>query len=562
MIEVGHRFRDYEVSAKVRSGGMGTLFLGRRTGAAGFSRPVAIKVIRADRAADARYVEMFLDEARLCARLSHPNIVHVEDFGEEADTYFMVMEYVHGCSLRDLLEALAAVGRTLGPVVATHIAVRVAEALQAAHGARDEEGRSLGIVHRDVSPENLLLAYTGHVKLIDFGVAGMRRDGGVAATGDIKGKAAYMAPEQATGQAVDARADLYALGVVLWEMLTGQPLVTGISVTEKLSSVCFGEISTPSSVNPAVPTSLDAVVMRLLAHAADERPSTAADARRMLTEAVPQAASLAADELSALLTATVRSRFEERERNLPKPLADEIRSSLRRSLSSADLDRVRRTMTVIAKAVPDVDVGVLAGVASEPANIGEVPAVSSRIETVGSRRQNTNGPLASSTPRWTLAVIVLVVVAAVVGASIAWINRGSADSQASDERGSAASDRDAIAAPRGAQRDPRSPASVPGPVPAGGSPANGAPGNGILHAEDSIADDIAAVDSVGSNGERAPDDEVGLLDNLGGPNSTGVEPSRRPRPPPPRRSRRPPPDRVDSQPRIDGVPIASDFDEP
>src|SRR5690606_28129241 len=150
---------------------MATLFLARRLGASGFRREVAIKIVHPELASDPQFREMFLDEAMLSARIQHPNVGHVEALGEIDGTQYLVMEFVHGSALSQLQRALIARGRRLAPAFAVRIAMHVAEGLHAAHETRDEEGRHLSVVHRDVSPENILLAYAGHVKLIDFGIA-------------------------------------------------------------------------------------------------------------------------------------------------------------------------------------------------------------------------------------------------------------------------------------------------------------------------------------------------------------------------------------------------------
>ncbi len=171
VLRVGESVGGYEIVAKLRSGGMAALFLGRREGAAGFRRHVAIKVVHEHLAGDADFVRMFVDEALLSARIQHPNVVHVEELGEENGAHFLVMEYVHGVSLAQLLVALGARKRRLTVDLAVFIAMGAAAGLHAAHELRGDDGRPLGVVHRDVSPQNVLLARDGHVKLSDFGVA-------------------------------------------------------------------------------------------------------------------------------------------------------------------------------------------------------------------------------------------------------------------------------------------------------------------------------------------------------------------------------------------------------
>src|SRR5687767_9052553 len=202
---------------------MGVLYLARRVGPAGFARPVAIKVIHDHLAQNKRFCRMFIEEAKLSARIDDPHVVRVEEFGEAGGRYFLVMEYVHGVSLAQVLGVMRKRGGIPIPV-GVAIAMQMTAGLHGAHEATDEEGAPLGIVHRDVSPHNVLVSYKGHVRIIDFGIAKARQQsGGNTLTGSLRGKLAYMPPEQArSAKHVDRRADLYAVGLVLWEMLVGK----------------------------------------------------------------------------------------------------------------------------------------------------------------------------------------------------------------------------------------------------------------------------------------------------------------------------------------------------
>jgi eukaryotic-like serine/threonine-protein kinase len=192
MFEVGEQVGDYQIVARLKSGGMATLFLGRRRGASGFAKHVAIKVIHPHLAEDPAFVRMFVDEALLSARIQHPNVVHVEELKRRDGKYFLVMEYVHGVALVQLLRTLGRKGRRLAPDLAVQIAARIADGLHAAHETRDPDGQTAGVVHRDVSPQNVLLAWAGHVKLIDFGVAKAHGRATHTIGGSLKGKVRYM----------------------------------------------------------------------------------------------------------------------------------------------------------------------------------------------------------------------------------------------------------------------------------------------------------------------------------------------------------------------------------
>jgi serine/threonine protein kinase len=317
VFKVGDVVGTYTVLAHLRSGGMADLYLARRDGAAGFRRLVAIKVIHPRHAEDQQLVRMFLDEALISARVDHPNVVHVEDLGENDQTYFLVMEYVHGCSLAHLMRVLGTMHRRLSPLVAVAIAARVAEGLHAAHETTDDEGKLVALVHRDVSPQNILLSHKGHVKLIDFGVAKARLRSEETNVAMLKGKVRYMAPEQATTGLVDRRSDVYSLAIVLWEMLTMRRLFAGKTEFEVLLKVRDPKVAPPSRFVPDVPPELDDVVMGALARAPDDRPQNAKIFRRLLAQAMPRAMSLDSAHIADLLLSVVGEELSDRREELP-----------------------------------------------------------------------------------------------------------------------------------------------------------------------------------------------------------------------------------------------------
>jgi serine/threonine-protein kinase len=299
---------------------MASLFLARRQGAAGFARHVAVKVVHEHLVQDMQFVRMFVDEAKLAARIQHPNVVHVEELGEQDGTYFLVMEYVHGCSLAELLSALAKNRRRMSSSLAVWTAMQVAEGLHAAHETTDSKGEPLGVVHRDVSPQNVLLAAKGHVKLIDFGIAKARGRQQSTVGGALKGKFRYMAPEQAASSRVDRRTDVYALGIVLWEMLAMRRLFSGETDVELLDQVRDPQIVPPSQYASHVPPELDRVVMSALARDPAERPQTALELRRSLAEAMPTAGTLDAAQLAAVIDAVLGEELERRRQQLPSSM--------------------------------------------------------------------------------------------------------------------------------------------------------------------------------------------------------------------------------------------------
>ena len=301
-LEPGSTLGGYRILARLRAGAMGVLYLARRIGPAGFSRPVAIKVIHDHLAANKRFGRMFVDEAKLSARIDDPNVVRVEEFGQADGRYYLVMEYVHGASLAQTIAVLRKRGRI--PIeIAVAIAMQIAGGLHGAHEATDEEGVPLGIVHRDVSPHNVIVSYKGSVRVIDFGIAKARQVGGQTKTGSLRGKLAYMPPEQArSARTVDRRADLYGVGLVLWELLTFRRVFDADTDIAILNQIRNPEIVPPSQLAPSVPKALDDAVMRTLANDPDQRPATGALLQRALAEAVPAALRVLPGDIAAVMT--------------------------------------------------------------------------------------------------------------------------------------------------------------------------------------------------------------------------------------------------------------------
>ena len=262
-------FGGTEILARLSTGGMGEVLLGRRHGALGFEKLCAIKTIRGDLVSRSDFRAMFLDEAKLVARLDHPTICQVYDFGEEGKTLFLAMEYVAGVPLSQLLKA----GRApFPPVVAARIVAEVCRGLHYAHTATDPSGQPLGVVHRDVSPQNLILTFEGRVKILDFGIAITKdREAPETAVGVLKGKPSYMAPEHLRGSPVDRRADVFSSSVVLHELLTGRKLFTRETALATALAVEGDPIEPPSAALPELDPVLDALVMKGLSRSPDDR---------------------------------------------------------------------------------------------------------------------------------------------------------------------------------------------------------------------------------------------------------------------------------------------------
>ncbi len=256
---------------------MATVYAGRLNGPAGFSRTVAIKRLHPQFAKQPELCAMFMDEARIASRLVHPNVVHTLDVISEAGELFLVMEYVQGQSLASLVSAARRRSELVALPIAIAITIGVLQGLHAAHEARNDAGKALEIVHRDVSPQNILVGVDGVARLLDFGVAKAIDRLQITRDGSIKGKLAYMSPEQIDARHVDRRADVYAAGVVLWELLTGSRLHVADSAGAVVRAVLRGDVPPPSGLREAVPEALDVIVLRALRVERDERFETALD---------------------------------------------------------------------------------------------------------------------------------------------------------------------------------------------------------------------------------------------------------------------------------------------
>lgn len=231
------RFGDYVLVGKIAQGGMAELFLAKRPGAEGFEKTLAIKRILPELSGNREFVTMFINEAKIAARLSHPNIVQIFDFGKVDLYYFIAMEYVHGENLRTILNRAMERHAPMPPDLAAFIVARACAGLEHAHKKLDERGKPLRIVHRDVSPQNILVSYEGEVKVVDFGIAKALAESPEATRGVLKGKLAYLSPEQVTGKNVDPRTDIFAVGLVFCELLTGQKVFDQKDTAEILNAI-------------------------------------------------------------------------------------------------------------------------------------------------------------------------------------------------------------------------------------------------------------------------------------------------------------------------------------
>jgi serine/threonine protein kinase len=398
--EVGSTANSYQILAKLATGGMAEIFLARGEGVAGVERYCVLKRILRDRASDVHFVRMFLDEARLAAQLQHPNIAQVYDIGKLGDSYFFTMEYVHGETVRSLLHRAQGLRRKLPVSCVLTIAAGTAAGLHHAHTRLGFDGRPLGIVHRDVSPSNLMVSYEGGVKVVDFGVAKAADRGHETKSGTVKGKISYLSPEQCKGKRVDRRSDLFSLGICLWEMLTTERLYRRSSDFENMHAIVNEVTPAPSSRRDDIPREIDELVLRLLGKTADERLQTADE----VVEAIEDVASRTGSVLStSALGKFMRELFGQRpepwleleNQQEPGEAITVTSEPIPPELAAAPADNVHQQLaSVVDLSAPRVATESLDSVASA----GSLAPLPPEIPTTQGKRIPLGFPLAAPPP--------------------------------------------------------------------------------------------------------------------------------------------------------------------
>jgi serine/threonine protein kinase len=281
---VAKRLGRYQIVKHLASGGMADVFIANATGIEGFERYVVVKRIKQEQATNAAFVKMFLDEARLAASLHHQHIVQVHDIGQDGGEYFFTMEYIHGEDLRSMLAAVSSKKRQVPIAHVVTIMIAACGALHYAHEHRAPDRTPLNLVHRDVSPSNILVGFDGSIKVVDFGIAKAALRTDQTKSGVLKGKVAYMSPEQCRGKSLDRRSDIHALGIVLYELLTARRLFKGDSDFMTMSAIVASRIPKPSQRRPDVSAELEAITLKALAKLPEERYQTADEMRRALEQ--------------------------------------------------------------------------------------------------------------------------------------------------------------------------------------------------------------------------------------------------------------------------------------
>jgi len=378
-----------------------------------FERIVALKVVHEHLSEENEFISQFLDEANLLVRLAHPNIVQVHELGREGETLYLAMEYLHGQPLSKLMSVLKRQGGRLSPVLVAWVGARVAEGLGYAHRLTDDTGSPLGVVHRDVSPQNVFVTYDASVKLIDFGIA--RAKGRIAQTtlGRIKGKFSYMAPEQVLGKDFDHRADIFALGATLYEAALGARLFAGVDESETLHKLLFEEVPDIQTRVPEFPGELSKILQRTLASNPDDRYPTCDELTQALDAWVAQQGGEPQKELAELLAQLFESERVDQNRAIETLRADQTPTLVpsdpaRESPSSTPSGY--RTLPAPAKSrrlamFAGIGVGVLA-------IVGAVVALSSRNDPTPSPAASASAKPASTN------VVVEVVTQPVMDAKI------------------------------------------------------------------------------------------------------------------------------------------------
>jgi serine/threonine protein kinase len=330
------RIGEYLLEEKIGVGGMAEVWMARRLGVEGFEKRVAIKKILSNPADDQAFIDMFIDEAKLAAQLSHNNITHIYELGRSGSDYFIAMEYVEGADLRKILNAARKQDKTVPASLALLITAKIAAALDYAHRKKDLNDNLLGLVHRDVSPRNVLISREGDVKLCDFGVAKATSKVATTQKGALKGKLPYMSPEQAWGKAVDSRSDIFSAGTLLFEMLTGQRLFDGESELAILEAVRDCEIGARLDEHPDISSPLRAVLLEALAKNPDDRYQLAGDLQTEIQELLRRMKSKPGDsELAAFIQAILQTGEEAVEDSGPPP----VLSPLQKLTRPVDPDR-------------------------------------------------------------------------------------------------------------------------------------------------------------------------------------------------------------------------------
>jgi eukaryotic-like serine/threonine-protein kinase len=403
----------YRLFARLGTGGMAEVFLAVAQGAMNVNRLVVIKRLRDEQASDPGARQMFLNEARLAARLNHPNVIQTFEAGCQSGSYFLAMEYVDGQPLSRVLTKLHREGKTLEPRLAARICADALSGLHYAHDLDDFDGTALEIVHRDVSPQNIMLTYQGSIKLVDFGIA---KAVGTAQTahGVFKGKVAFMAPEQLLGESVDRRADLFTTGIVLWETVTGKPLMAEDSPAKTLWNLMNKKIPRASEVNPSVPAPLDDILARSLERDPALRYQSAREMRDALEGFIAWSGGVTHEEIADLMTglfADTRDKIQAQIKGQLTALSFRHSDSALRAAENLSHTQIRATSPIL------IDLGEAFGADTSLSNNAGLYRMS--VSTGSGTMAAALGTPASRTRRVAVAAWVAVTLIALAASGVA-----------------------------------------------------------------------------------------------------------------------------------------------
>ncbi len=371
-IQPGQTLGRYEFLVPIAQGGMAAVWAARLHGTRGFSKTVAIKTMLPTISDDPMFEQMFLDEATIASNIRHPNVVQIQDLGEQNDILYLVMEWVDGEPLSAIRRAAAKEGG-IPRNIAVRIVADACSGLHAAHELKDEHGEPLGLVHRDISPQNILLTYDGQVKIVDFGVAkAAGRSAAETNAGQIKGKPPYMSPEQALGEEIDRRTDLFALGIILYQLTTGKHPFRGESDVITLQNIVSDRpIVAPRAFDKDYPRPLETVVMKALARDPAERYQTAAEFEAALDRVFPpNMPRVRADDVGKFVTVLLGERGEKR------------REALRDAIKQADERALNNQERLQMRSMPDLMSQVSLPRVSRPSQDSIPPSQGTLVDTM------------------------------------------------------------------------------------------------------------------------------------------------------------------------------------
>jgi eukaryotic-like serine/threonine-protein kinase len=381
----------YRVVEKLESGGMAEVFRAESEGLQGFRKQVAIKRVLPHLSSKKKFISMFLDEARLSAQLSHSNCVQVFDIGVGDSAFFIVMEFVDGANLKAIIEHIKKIGRDFPVEAAVHISLEICKGLSYAHELTDNNGVPLYIVHRDMSPPNVLITKYGEVKIVDFGLAKANSQLEKSEPGIIKGKFSYLAPEAAMGQDVDARTDIFAVGIILWELLAGQRLFLGDTDFQTVKKVQAAQVPSISQINKKVPPELERILNKALAREPAQRYRTARELGLELSKFMfKHGVAVSTFDIAQLVQGALKERS--RHRPMQASIIDKLIEEALLEFTSLTDDKAGPA------AAKPIDTSTISGPLKPPAVAGSMVDVGSWIDEIAVGQKPDNEGARASLP--------------------------------------------------------------------------------------------------------------------------------------------------------------------